>query len=195
MSSNPKVDRYVERATEWRAEQERLRDILLDCGLTEELKWRKPCYSFDGHNIAIIQPFKKILSLMFFKGALLQDADGALADFGEHVRAARRMEFTNLQDINEKEESLRSLVDEAIEVERSGLSVDFEGDRELPVPEELQRQLDKNAALREAFSALTPGRQRGYILHFSGAKQSKTRESRVEQSIPRILEGLGLQER
>lgn len=195
MKPNPEVDPFFERATAWRAEQEELRDILLNCDLTEELKWGKPCYSFKGRNIAIIQPFKRNLSLMFFKGAVLEDPDGVLVAFGEHVRSARRMEFTSVQDISDRESSIRSLVEAAIEAERSGLSVGPEQDRELPVPAELQQALDENPALREAFVALTPGRQRGYILHVSGAKQAKTRVSRVEQCIPRILEGLGMQDR
>jgi uncharacterized protein YdeI (YjbR/CyaY-like superfamily) len=172
-------------------EQEKLREILLGCPLTEELKWGKPCYTYEGHNVVIMQPFKDYLALMFFKGALLDDSSSVLITFGEHTRAARRIRFTDVQAIEAMEPVLKSCVDRAIAVEKAGLKVDFEKDRSLPIPEEFQKRLDEDPALSAAFDGLTPGRQREYLLYFSSAKQSKTRESRVEQSVQRICEGKG----
>jgi uncharacterized protein YdeI (YjbR/CyaY-like superfamily) len=194
MRTNPDVNTYLQQTRAWRDEQKRLREVLLDTPLSEELKWGKPCYTFDGHNIVIMQPFKHCLALMFFKGALLNDPNNVLVKFGEHTRSARRIEFTTVQEIVELEPVVKAYIDEAIDAEKAGLKVDSEQDGELPVPEEFQAKLDENPALRTAFEGLTPGRQREYLLHFSSAKQSQTRESRVEKSIPRILEGIGLRE-
>lgn len=189
---NPKVDVFLSKAKKWQEEMEQLRMISLDCGLTEELKWGKPCYSFQRSNIVIIQPFKEFCALMFFKGALLKDPNGVLEKPGENTRVARRIPFTGVPEIVEMEPILKSYIKEAIEVEKAGLKVDFKKNRELIFPEEFQKKLDESPALKTAFDALTPGRQRGYILYFSGAKQSKTRESRVEKCMQKILNGKGL---
>lgn len=188
---NPKVDKYISKAQKWQEEIEQLRIICLDCGLNEELKWGKPCYSFQESNIAIIQPFKESCALMFFKGVLLKDPDDLLEKPGEHSRIARRVSFTSVQEIIEMESILKSYIDEAIEAEKAGLEVDVEEKRE-PIPDEFQKKLDENPDLKAAFNDLTPGRQRGYILYFSDAKQSKTRKRRVEKYIPKILDGKGL---
>lgn len=191
---NPKVDKFLNRAKEWPEEMEQLRKTCLDCGLTEALKWGKPCYSFRKNNIVIIQPFKKSCALMFFKGVLLEDPEGILEKPGKNSRIARRIPFTCVREIVEMEPTLKAYIAEAIEVEKAGLEVDVEEKTE-PVPEEFQKKLDENPALKTAFEALTPGRQRGYLLYFSGAKQSKTRERRVEKYIPNILNGKGLNDR
>ena len=188
-SMSPKVDAYLRKAKKWQAEMEKLRRISLDCGLTEELKWGKPCYTFQKSNIVIIQGFKEFCSLLFCKGALLTDPKGILKKFG--WQAARRIPFTNVREIIEMEPILNAYIHEAIETERAGLKVNFKKAPE-PIPEELQKKLDEIPALKAAFEALTPGRQRGYILYFSRAKQSKTRESRVEKCVPQILKGKGL---
>jgi uncharacterized protein YdeI (YjbR/CyaY-like superfamily) len=186
---NPKVDEYLRKAKQWQAEMKKLRRISLGCGLTEELKWGKPCYTFENSNIVIIQGFKEFCALMFCKGALLKDREGILKEFG--WQAARRVPFTNAREIVEMEPILKAYIHEAIEAEKGGLEVTYKKNLE-PIPEELQNKLDKIPALKAAFEALTPGRQRGYILYFSGAKQSKTRESRVEKCMPQILKGKGL---
>jgi uncharacterized protein YdeI (YjbR/CyaY-like superfamily) len=191
---NPKVDDFLNNAEKWQEEMEQLRMICLDCGLTEELKWGKPCYAFQESNIAIIQPFKKSCALMFFKGMLLKDTDGILEKPGKNSRIARRIRFTSLEEIVEIEDILKAYIHEAIEVEKAGLEVPEREKNELDIPEEFQEKLDENPALKTAFEALTPGRQRGYILHFSGAKQSKTRARRVEKYIPKILDGKGLRD-
>jgi uncharacterized protein YdeI (YjbR/CyaY-like superfamily) len=186
---NPKVDGYLRKAKTWQEEMEKLRMISLDCGLTEELKWGKPCYTFQESNILIIQGFKEFCALLFCKGSLLTDPKGILKKFG--WQAARRIPFTNVREIVEMEPILKAYIHEAIEVERAGLEVNFKKDPE-SVPEEFQNKLDEIPALKAAFEALTPGRQRGYILYFSGAKQSKTRESRVAKCMQQILKGKGL---
>ena len=186
---NPKVDFFFSKAEKWREEFEKLRRILLGCRLTEELKWSKPCYTFQKSNIVIIQGFKEFCALLFCKGALLNDPKGILKKFG--WQAARRIPFTNVREIVEMEPILKAYIHEAIEVEKAGLEVNFKKDPGT-VPEELQKKLNEIPALKAAFDALTPGRQRGYILYFSGAKQSKTRESRVEKCMRRILNGKGL---
>ncbi|HEU0046797.1 MAG TPA: YdeI/OmpD-associated family protein [Nitrososphaera sp.] len=186
---NPKVDFFFSKAEKWREEFEKLRRILLGCRLTEELKWSKPCYTFQKSNIVIIQGFKDFCALLFCKGALLNDPKGILKKFG--WQAARRIPFTNVREIVEMEPILKAYIHEAIEVEKAGLEVNFQKDPGT-VPEELQKKLNEIPALKAAFDALTPGRQRGYILYFSGAKQSKTRESRVEKCMRRILNGKGL---
>jgi uncharacterized protein YdeI (YjbR/CyaY-like superfamily) len=187
--TNPRVDEYLRRAKKWPEEMEKLRRICLDCGLTEELKWSKPCYTFQKSNIVIIQGFKEFCALLFCKGALLKDRKGILKKFG--WQAARRIPFTNVREIVEMEPILKAYIHEAIEAEKAGLKVEFKKNPE-PIPEELQNKLDEIPALKTAFDALTPGRQRGYILYFSAAKQSKTRETRVEKCMQQILNGKGL---
>jgi uncharacterized protein YdeI (YjbR/CyaY-like superfamily) len=188
---NPKVDVYLSRSKKWQEEFEKLRMIILDCQLTEELKWGKPCYTFQESNIVIIQGFKEFCALLFCKGALLNDANGILEKPGENTQAARRVPFTNVREIVEMESVLKAYIHEAIEAEKAGLKVDFEKNPE-PIPEEFQNKLAEIPALKAAFDALTPGRQRGYILYFSAPKQSKTRESRVEKRMQQILDGKGL---
>ena len=188
---NPKVDEYLRKAKKWQQEMEKLRQISLVCGLTEELKWGKPCYTFQESNIVIIQGFKEFCALLFCKGALLNDPNGILKKPGENTQAARRIPFTSVREIVEMEPILKAYIYEAIEVEKAGLKVNFKKNPE-PIPEELQKKLDEIPSLKTAFAALTPGRQRGYILYFSGAKQSKTREARVEKCMPQILNGKGL---
>ena len=189
---NPKVDVYLSKAKKWQEEMEKLRMIILDCQLTEELKWGKPCYTFQKSNIVIIQGFKEYCALLFFKGALLNDAYGILIKPGENTQAGRQIRFTNVREIVEMETILKAYIYEAIEVEKAGLKVNFKKNTELIIPEEFQNKLDEIPALKTAFDALTPGRQRAYILYFSQAKQSKTRESRVEKSMQQILNGKGL---
>jgi len=188
---NPKVDGYLRKAKKWQEEFEKLRMIILDCGLTEELKWGKPCYTFQKSNIVIIQGFKEFCALLFCKGALLNDANGMLKKPGENTQAARRIPFTNVREIVETEPILKAHIYEAIEAEKAGLKVNFKKNPE-PIPEELQDKLDEIPALKTAFDALTPGRQRAYNLYFSAPKQSKTRESRVEKCMQQILSGKGL---
>lgn len=189
---NPKVDFYFNKAKTWQEEIKQMRMIALDCGLTEELKWGCPCYTFQKTNIVLIHVFKEYCAFLFFKGALLQDAKKILIQQTENVQAARQIRFTNVKEIIKKATVLKAYIYEAIEVEKAGLKVPLKKTTEYPVPEEFQKVLDKNAALKKAFHALTPGRQRAYLLHFSAPKQSKTRESRVENCKPRILKGLGL---
>lgn len=169
----------------------KLRTIILDCGLDEELKWGKPCYAFQGKNVVIIQGFKAYCALLFFKGVLLKDADGVLDKTGENTQVGRQMRFTHVREIVEREPILKAYIREAVEVEKAGLKVKIKKHPK-PIPEELQNKLDKIPALKAAFEALTPGRQRAYIFYFSAAKQSKTRESRVEKCMRRILNGKGL---
>jgi uncharacterized protein YdeI (YjbR/CyaY-like superfamily) len=188
---NPKVDGYLRRAKKWQEELERLRMIILQCELTEELKWDKPCYTFQKSNIVILQGFKDSCALLFAKGALLNDPNSILEKPGENTQAARRIRFTNVREIVEMEPILKAYIDEAIEAEKAGLKFDFKTNPE-PVPAELQNKLDEIPALKTAFGALTPGRQRGYVLYFSAPKQSKTRESRVEKCVKQILRGKGL---
>jgi uncharacterized protein YdeI (YjbR/CyaY-like superfamily) len=183
------------KAQKWQEEMEKLRMIILDCGLTEELKWGKPCYVFQKSNIVIIQGFKEYCALLFFKGVLLNDADGILIKTGENTRVGRQIRFTNVQEIVEMELTLKAYINEAIEVEKAGLKVDLKKNTELKIPEEFQHKLDEIPALKTAFNALTPGRQRAYILHFSQPKQSKTRESRIEKCIHQIFNVKGLNDR
>jgi uncharacterized protein YdeI (YjbR/CyaY-like superfamily) len=189
-STDAKVDAFVARAKAWQGEIQKLRSILLDCGLDEDLKWGKPCFMFEGTNVAIIQPFKEHCSLMFFKGALLEDPHGLLRSQGENTQSAMRLEFTSEAQI--KKSILAPYVKQAIGVEKAGLSVDFKAKRELELPEELNQILKKDRKLAKAFESLTPGRQRGYVLHFSGAKRSETRTARIEKCIPKILAGQGM---
>ena len=192
-SQSPEVDAFVNRAKNWQGEIQTLRSILLACGLDEELKWGKPCFMFNGKNVAIIQPFKEHCSLMFFKGALLQDTHGLLRSQGNNTQSAMRLEFTGKNQI--KKTVVKTYVKEAIAVEQAGLKVDFKARRELELPEEFTRTLNKNSKLAKAFHALTPGRRRGYVLHFTGAKQPETRFARIERCIPKILAGKGINER
>jgi uncharacterized protein YdeI (YjbR/CyaY-like superfamily) len=184
---NLKVDQYLRRAKKWQQGMKKLRRISLACGLTEELKWGKPCYTFQQSNVVIIQGFKEFCALLFCKGALLNDPNGILKKFG--WQAARRIPFTNVREIVEMEPILKAYIHEA--KEKAGLKVTYKKNPE-PIPEELQNKLDEIPALKAAFEALTPGRQRGYILYFSAPKQSKTRESRVEKCMRQILKGKGL---
>ena len=188
---NSKVDFYFSKAS-WQKELEQLRKIVLDCGLTEELKWGCPCYSFDKSNIVLIHVFKEYCAVLFFKGALLNDASGILIQQTKNVQAARQIRFTNVKEIVKLKTILKAYIFEAIEVEKAGLKVPLKKTAEFSMPEEFKNKLNKNAALKTAFYALTPGRQRGYLLHFSAPKQSKTRESRIEKCKPQILNGKGL---
>jgi len=189
---NPKVNVYLSKAKKWQEELEKLRMIILDCQLTEELKWGKPSYTFQKSNIVIIIPLKEYCALMFCKGALLNDANGILIKPGENTQAGRWIKFSSVREIVEMETILKAYIHEAIEVEKAGLKVNFKKNTELIFPEEFQNKLDENPALKTAFDALTPGRQRAYNLYFSAAKQSKTRESRVEKCVRQILNGKGL---
>jgi uncharacterized protein YdeI (YjbR/CyaY-like superfamily) len=188
---NPQVDRYLSKATQWREETAKLRKICLDGGLTEELKWGKPCYTFQESNVVIIQGFKESCALLFCKGALLKDPKGVLEKPGESTQAARRILFTSVREIEKMGAVLKAYIREAVAVEKAGLQVEYKKNPE-PVPAELQKKLDKTPAFKAAFQGLTPGRQRAYLLYFNGAKQSKTRESRVEKCLPQILKGKGL---
>ncbi len=192
---NPEVDAYFGGAEKWREELARLRTILLGCPLTEELKWGKPCYTFRESNVVIILPLKESCALLFAKGALLKDAHGVLIQPTENTQAARQMRFTSVREIVETEPVLKAYLDEAIAVEKAGLEVRYKKISEFAVPEELQNKLDESPALKTAFEALTPGRQRGYLLHFSAPKQSITRGARVEKCRQRILDGKGLNDR
>ena len=189
---NPKVDFYFSKAKNWEKELELLRTIALDCGLTEELKWGCPCYTFEKTNVVLIHDFKEYCAFLFFKGALLHDANGILIQQTKNVQAARQVRFTNVKEIVKLKKILKAYIYEAIEVEKAGLKVNLKKTTEYSIPDEFQKVLKKNPTLKTAFKALTPGRQRGYLLYFSAPKQSKTRESRIEKSIPQILKGKGL---
>lgn len=189
---NPKVDFYFSKAGKWQEELEQLRTIALDCQLTEELKWGTPCYTHQQKNIVLIHDFKEYCAFLFFKGALLKDTEGILIQQSENVQAARQIRFTNLKEIVEQQSILKAYIYEAIEIEKAGLKVELKKTSEFPVSEEFQKQIDEDPTLKKAFEALTPGRQRAYLLHFSQPKQGKTRESRVENAIPQILDGKGL---
>jgi uncharacterized protein YdeI (YjbR/CyaY-like superfamily) len=189
---NPDVDFYFTKAKNWKEELKQLRAIVFDCGLTEELKWGCPCYTFQESNIVLIHVFKEYCALLFFKGALLNDPNGILVQQTKNVQSARQVRFTNVQDIIKMKKTLKAYIYEAIEVEKAGLKVDFKEKKELVFPEEFQKKLKENTQLKTAFNALTPGRQRAYNLYFSGAKQSKTRQARIEKCIPQILNGKGL---
>ncbi|MFC5625612.1 YdeI/OmpD-associated family protein [Algoriphagus winogradskyi] len=189
---NPKVDFFFDKASKWQKEYKQLRGLILDCGLIEELKWGVPCYTFQGSNVVLIHGFKEYCALLFHKGALLNNAEGILIQQTENVQSARQIRFTNLQEIIELSKVLKSYVFEAIEVEKAGLKVELKKTKEYDIPEEFQVKLDADPGLKEAFYSLTPGRQRGYLLHFATAKQAKTREARVEKLIPQILSGKGL---
>src|SRR6266511_2566970 len=189
---NPKVDAYFSKAKQWQKEMEKLRAICLDCGLTEELKWGEPCYTYEKKNIVLIHGFKEYCALLFFKGALLHDTEGILIQQTENVQAGRQIRFTNVREIVKIKTILNAYIHEAIDVEKAGLKVKYKKASEFKIPEEFQNKLDETPALKKAFDALTPGRQRGYIFYFSQPKQSKTRESRVEKCMQQILNGKGL---
>ena len=191
---NPKVDFYFDKEKKWRKEIEKLRTIILDCGLAEELKWGCPCYTYENSNIVLIHVFKEYCALLFFKGALLNDTNGILIQQTENVQSARQARFTNLKEIAQMERVLKAYIYEAIEIERAGLKVKLKKTSDFKIPDEFQKKLDKSPALKKAFNALTPGRQRGYIFYFSQPKQSKTRESRVEKYVKQILNGKGLED-
>jgi len=189
---NPKVDFYFNKAKKWQEELEQLRTIVLDCGLTEELKWGVPCYTFEKRNIVLIHGFKEYCALLFVKGALLNDPKGILIQQTKNVQAARQIRFTNVRQIIKLKPILKAYIYEAVEVEKAGLKVKLKKPTEFKLPKEFQNKLAETPALKTAFHELTPGRQRAYILYFSAPKQSKTRESRVEKCRPRILKGKGL---
>lgn len=188
---NQKIDAFLNNATKWRKEMERLRAIALDCGLNEELKWGKPCYTVNHGNVAIIQPFKTQCAFMFFKGVFLNDPEGLLEKPGQNSQAARRVMFSSVDQIVRTEPQVRVFIAEAIKAENAGLKVKKKT-RPEPIPDELKEMFGKVSGLKEAFETLTPGRKRAYILHFSNAKQPKTRLSRIEKCVPRILDGNGL---
>lgn len=188
---NPKVDAYLSKVEKWPEETGKLRTIILECGLAEELKWGKPCYTFQESNVVLIQGFKEYCALLFFKGVLLKDPDGILVKTGENTHVGRQIRFTNGREIVKLKTALKSYIHQAVEVEKAGLKVEPEKTPK-PIPEELQAKLKQLPALKKAFEALTPGRQRGYIFYFSAPKQSKTRESRIEKCMKQILNGKGL---
>ncbi len=189
---NPRVDFYFNKANNWQKEIMQLRQIALDCGLTEELKWGCPCYTFDKANIVLIHVFKEYCAFLFFKGALLANADGLLIQQTENVQAARQIRFTHINQITEQSAIIKAHIYEAIEVEKAGLKVELKKTTSYTIPEELQQKLDTMPALAKAFTALTPGRQRAYLLYFAAPKQAKTREQRIEKYVQQILNGKGL---
>ena len=189
---NSKVDGFLRKAKKWRQEFEKLRKVCLDSGLTEDLKWGKPCYTYQESNIVLIHGFKEYCALLFFKGALLKDPKGILVQQTENVQAARQIRFTNVREIVDMQPVLKAYIKEATEVEKAGVEFSYKKTSEFAIPEEFQKRLNDSPALKAAFYALTPGRQRGYILYFSAAKQPKTREARVEKCVQQILNGKGL---
>jgi len=191
---NSKVDAYIIASRKWQEEIRELRRIALDCQLAEEFKWGVPCYTFQGRNIVLIHVFKEYCALLLFKGALLSDADGVLVRQTDNTQAARQIRFTDVREIREMEAVVKACLYEAIEVEKAGLNVAFKTTEEFTVPEEFRSRLENDPNLQAAFDALTPGRQRAYLLHFSAARQSKTRESRIEKNLQKILDGQGLHE-
>jgi uncharacterized protein YdeI (YjbR/CyaY-like superfamily) len=192
---NPKVDWYFEKATPWQDAFAKLREVVLDCGLAEELKWGHPCYTAGTKNVVLMHGFKDYCALLFFKGALLEDPRGILVRQTKNVQAARQIRFSEAREVEKLERTLKAYIREAVEVERSGRRVELKTTSEFDMPDELARKLAEMPDLKRAFEALTPGRQRGYLLHFSSAKQSRTRESRIEKCVDRILAGKGLEDR
>ena len=191
---NPKVNWYFTKAGKWQKEIEKLRTIILDCDLIEELKWGCPCYSYQKKNIVLIHYFKDYCALLFFKGALMKDSKGILIQQTENVQSARQIRFTGLKEIEKLERTLKAYIYNAVEIEESGMKVPMKKTQDFKMPEEFQARLNKNPALKKAFYELTPGRQRGYLLYFSSAKQAKTREARIEKYVERILDGKGLED-
>lgn len=191
---NPKVDFFFDKANNWYEELVLMRKIALECQLSEELKWGSPCYTYKENNVVLIHSFKEYCAFLFFKGALLKDTDGILIQQSENVQAARQIRFTNLQEIVDLRAILKTYIYQAVEIENAGLKVELKKTSDFAVSDEFQKKLDEMPNLQKAFQALTPGRQRAYLLHFSQPKQSKTREARVEKNIPNILEGKGLKD-
>jgi len=191
---NPKVDFFFDKDSKWQKEYSKLRTIILDCGLVEELKWGCPCYTFENRNIILIHGFKEYCAVLFFKGALLNDPEGILIQQTENVQSARQARFTNVKEVTKLERVLKTYIYEAIEVERAGLNVKLKKTKDFKIPEEFQTKLNKMPSLKKAFDKLTPGRQRAYIFHFSQPKQSKTRTARVEKYVKHILGGKGLED-
>ncbi|MDM1554894.1 MULTISPECIES: YdeI family protein [Chryseobacterium] len=191
---NPKVDFFFHKATQWKEEFEKLRTIALSSELVEDLKWGCPCYTYEGKNIFLIHGFNEYCALLFFKGALMKDPNQILIQQSENVQAARQIRFTDLLQINDLENELRAYMFEAVEIEESGAKVEMKKTQDFEMAEEFQNKLDHDTVLKDAFEALTPGRQRAYLLHFSSAKQPKTREARIEKCIPQILDGKGLKD-
>ena len=192
---NPKVDWFFNKDTKWQEEYAELRMLILDCGLTEELKWGCPCYTFQENNVVLIHGFKDYCALLFMQGALLKDEQGILIQQTENVQVARQIRFTTLQEILESESLIKAYIKEAIEIEKSGVKFELKKTSEFKMPEEFKQLLDEMPDLKIAFEALTPGRQRGYLLFFSAPKQAKTREARIEKSVPQILAGKGLEDK
>lgn len=192
MEANPKVDWFFNKDTQWKKEFETLRKIILGCGLTEELKWGQPCYTFQKRNIVLMHGFKDYCAVLFFKGALLKDEKGILVQQTENVQAARQIRFTDVKQIVKMKATLKAYILEACELEEAGVKVPLKNTKDFKMAAEFERKLNKSAALKKAFYALTPGRQRGYLLYFSSAKQAKTRESRIEKYLPQILDGKGM---
>lgn len=192
---NPKVDFYFDKNEKWQKEIEKMRTIALDCGLDEKLKWGCPCYTHNDSNIVLIHVFKDYCAFLFFKGALLNDPSGILIQQTKNVQAARQVRFTNIKEIVKLEKAVKAYIYEAIEVEKAGLQVKMKKTKEFDMPEEFEKKLNKSAALKKAFYALTPGRQRGYLLYFSSAKQAKTREERIAKYSKQILAGKGLEDK
>jgi uncharacterized protein YdeI (YjbR/CyaY-like superfamily) len=192
LGMNPKVDWFFEKDDKWQAAFGLLRKIIVSCGLSEELKWGNPCYMENGSNIVLIHGFKEYCAVLFFKGALLKDTEAVLIQQTENVQVPRQMRFTSIEQVKHLERTLKAYVYEAIEVEKAGLTVTLKKPSEFKMADEFKEALDKSASLKKAFEALTPGRQRGYLLHFSAPKQAKTRQARVEKSIPQIMDGKGL---
>ena len=191
---NPKVDFFFDKDSKWQKEYSKLRTIILDCGLVEELKWGCPCYTFENRNIILIHGFKEYCAVLFFKGALLNDPEGILIQQTKNVQSARQARFTNVKEVTKLERVLKTYIYEAIEVERAGLNVKLKKTKDFKIPEEFQTKLNKMPSLKKAFDKLTPGRQRSYIFHFSQPKQSKTRTARVEKYVKHILGGKGLED-
>jgi uncharacterized protein YdeI (YjbR/CyaY-like superfamily) len=191
---NPKVDWYFNKATKWQKELQKMRAIVLDCDLVEVLKWGVPCYTFEKNNIVLIHDFKDYCAFLFFKGAILKDPKGILIQQTENVQAARQVRFSSIKEVVKLEKVLKAYIYEAIANEEAGLKVELKKTKEFVIPEEFNNKLAKLPALKKAFYGLTPGRQRGYLLYFSSAKQAKTRQSRVDKCVPQILEGKGLED-
>ncbi|QOS80585.1 YdeI/OmpD-associated family protein [Paenibacillus sp. JNUCC31] len=191
-NTNPKVDAYLSKIKTWKEESKKLREIILDCELTEDFKWMHPCYTLNGKNIVLIHGFKEYCAILFMKGALLKDTHGILIQQTENVQAGRQIRFTNVEQIVEQEAILKAYIQEAIEVEQAGMQVEMKTNTDYSIPEELQQQFDEKPAFRDAFEALTPGRQRAYLYYFSQPKQSKTKVSRIEKYMQPIMEGKGL---
>ncbi len=189
---NPKADFYFQNSKRWQSEMQKMRLIALDCKLTEDLKWGCPCYTINNSNVVLIHEFKDYCAFLFFKGALMKDPKGILIQQSKNVQAARQIRFTGVSEITKLQTVLKSYIKQAIEIEKSGLKVEMKKTTEFEMPEEFKKELTKNKKLKSAFESLTPGRQRAYLLFFSSAKQSATRQARIEKHIPDILKGKGL---